>query len=66
MGFFDVLGEMIGEKIASSVQNMNDFSAWLDEQPDEKLIRECKRASGTKKIMIAKKLKERGYGAEVL
>lgn len=62
MGFLDKLGEAVG----NSMNNVSEYSAWLDEQTDEKLLREIKHASGTKKIMLAKKLKERGYGPEVL
>lgn len=62
MGFFDKLGEAVG----NSMNDIRKYSEWLDEQPDERLIRAVKYANGTKRIMIINKLKERGYGPEIL
>lgn len=69
MGFWDKLGEIAGESLKSSVDEMKKKRARIerykeryDSYDDHSLIEKYKSSSGEEKIACGMLLKERGYG----
>ena len=67
MGFFDTLGETLGDTIREKRKEMYEYAEELYEKSDDQLIRAYKNTGNSaKKTMILKELKDRGYGSEII